>query len=147
MSRRTTARRASAKKRYTVDAFEGIEELQDAVSDHSPVRHSRDSDSADEFVVEAEVADAADDDDDEDDEMSGMDGEVEVRSEGASDAGEQDLDDGISIAGDEDEDDDELDEEGKPVASGRTMPRKPKVQLSGADGVLYNRGQIGRAHV
>lgn len=139
MSRRTTARRASAKKRYTVDAFEGIEELQDAVSDHSPVRHSRDSDSADEFVVEAEAADAADDDDDED-EMSGLDGEAEVRSEGASDAGEQDLDDGISIAGDDDDDDDELDAEGKPVASGRTMPRKLKVQLSGADGVLYNRG-------
>lgn len=138
MSRRTTARRASAKKRYTLDPFEGIEELQDADSEHSPVRRSRDSDSEDEFVVEAETADAAQDgDDDDEDEMSGMDGEVEAHSEAASDAGEQDLDEAISIAGDDEEDEDD---EGRPAGAGRSIPRKPRVPMTGPDGLLFNRG-------
>ncbi|KAM0720713.1 hypothetical protein Q7P37_004850 [Cladosporium fusiforme] len=134
MTRRTSARGAAAQKRYTVDAFEGIEELQDDISDHSPVRHSRDSDSADEFHVEAEPADAADEDEDED-ELSGMDGEVEAEDP-ASDAGEQDLDDAMSIAGDEDLEDDDDDE--KPA--NRTGPRKPRVPLAGPEGLLFARG-------
>lgn len=137
MSRRTTSRRASAKQRYTLDPFDGIEELQDAVSEHSPVRRSKDSDTEDEFVVEAGAAGAAEDDDDDDD-GSGMDGEVEVQSNAASDAGEQDLDDAMSIAG-EDDGDDEDDEE-EPRGAGRSIARKSKAPLSGPDGLLFNRG-------
>lgn len=136
MSRRSTARRASAKKRYTLDPFEGIEELQDGDSEHSPVRRSRESDSEDEFVVEAEADDAVENDDD-DDEMSGMDAEPEAQSDAASDAGEQDLDDAISIAVDEEEGDD--DDEDRP-SGGRSVPRKPRAPLSGPDGLLFNRG-------
>lgn len=143
MSRRTTARRSSAKKRYTLDPFEGIEELQDAVSEHSPVRRSRDSDSEDEFVVEAEAAEAAEDDDD-DDEMSGVDVEVEARSEAASDAGEQDLDDAISIAGDDEDEDDEEegdeDDEGRPAGAARNIARKARAPFTGPEGLLFNRG-------
>jgi len=140
MSRRSTARRASAKKRYTVDAFEGIEELQDAISDHSPVRHSRDSDSADDFDIGAEPADAAEDDeeDDEDDDV-----EAEVHSNAASDAGEKELDDAMSIAGDDDDDldvDDEDDDDAPAAGARRANPKKPKIQLTGPDGAVYNRG-------
>jgi transcription factor C subunit 6 len=145
MSRRATARRASAKKRYTLDPFEGIEELQDADSEHSPVRRSRDSDSEDEFVVEADPADAAEDDDDDDDDdgdVSGADVEAEAQSDPASDAGEQDLDDAISIAVDDEEDEEEGDEddEDRPAGTGRTVPRKPREPLTGPDGLLFNRG-------
>ncbi|KAI3475180.1 hypothetical protein L1887_63495 [Cichorium endivia] len=95
MTRRTSARGASAKKRYTVDAFEGIEGLQDSGSDHSPVRRSRDSDSGDEFHIESEPADAAEEDEDD---FSVADDEPEGHSDLGSDAGEQDLDDAMSIA-------------------------------------------------
>lgn len=139
MSRRTTARRASAKKRYTVDAFEGIEELQDDISEHSPVRHSRDSDSADEFDIGTEPADAAEDEeeDDEDDDV-----EAEVHSNAASDAGEKELDDAMSIAGDDDDDlgVDDDDDDARVVGSGRANPKKPKAVLTGPDGAVYNRG-------
>ena len=140
MSRRSTARRASAKKRYTIDPFEGIEELQDAVSEHSPVRRSRDSDSEDEFVVEAETADAVENDDDDEDDMSGMDAEAEAQSEAASDAGEQDLDDAISIAVDEEEEEGEGEEDDEDRPAGRSVPRKPRAPLAGPDGLLFNRG-------
>ncbi|KAL1590955.1 hypothetical protein WHR41_00139 [Cladosporium halotolerans] len=135
MTRRTSARGASAKKRYTVDAFEGIEGLQDSGSDHSPVRRSRDSDSGDEFHIESEPADAAEEDEDD---FSGADDEPEGHSVLGSDAGEQDLDDAMSIAGDDDlepEDDDD-----HPAGHKRTPNRKPKIHLSGPDGLLYNRG-------
>jgi transcription factor C subunit 6 len=143
MSRRATARRASAKKRYTLDPFEGIEELQDSVSEHSPVRRSKDSDSEDEFVVEADPADAAEDDDDDDDgDVSGADVEVEAHSDAASDAGEQELDDAMSIAVDDEEDEEEdgEDDEDQPAGTGRTVPRKPREPLTGPDGLLFNRG-------
>lgn len=131
MTRRTSAREAASKKRYTTDAFEGIEGLQDD-SDHSPVRHSRDSDSGDEFNIETEPADAAEDDDEDD--LSGMDGEAEAE-DGASDAGEQDLDDAMSIAG---EDDLEDDDDERPTNRGAN--RKPKIPLAGPEGLLFPRG-------
>lgn len=135
MSRRRTARTASAKKRYTVDAFEGIEGLQDDFSDHSPVRHTRDSDSEDEFKVDVEPEEAEEDDEDD---FSNADGEVEAGSDGASDAGEGDLDDAMSIAGDEDLENE--DDDGRPFSYARIGPRKPKVVLMGPDGALYTRG-------
>ena len=142
MSRRSTARRASAKKRYTVDAFEGIEELQDAISEHSPVRrHSRDSDSADEFKIEVEAANAAEDE--EEDEEEDEDVEAEVHSNAASDAGEKELDDAMSIAGDDDDDldlDDEDEDARVAGPGGRANPKKARVALTGPDGAVYNRG-------
>lgn len=133
MSRRTSGRGAASKKRYTVDPFEGIEELQDDISDHSPIRHSRDSDSADEFNIETEPADIAEDDDDD---FSGAEGEIEAE-DAASDAGEQDLDDAMSIAGEDDPEDDADDDE-KPT--NRSGHRKPKVPLAGPEGLLFARG-------
>jgi transcription factor C subunit 6 len=142
MSRRSTGRRTTVKKRYTLDPFEGIEELEDAVSDHLPVRRSRDSDSEDEFFIEPEAEEAAEDDEDDDDAVSGADDEIEAESETASNAGEQDLDDAMSIAGeDEDEDEEsEEDDDGQRPAGGRTIPRKTRVPLTGPEGLLFNRG-------
>jgi transcription factor C subunit 6 len=141
MSRRSTARRVSAKKRYTIDAFEGIEELQDAISEHSPVRrHSRDSDSADEFKIETEPQDAVEDEEEDDEEDEDV--EAEVHSNAASDAGEKELDDAMSIAGDDDDDldlDDE-DDDTRATGLGRANPKRPKQALTGPDGAVYNRG-------
>ena len=80
MSRRSTGRRVP-RKRYTTDAFEGIEELQDEVRERSPIRHLRDSDSAEEFIIDIE---AAAEDESSGDDMSGV--EIEEQSNAPSDA-------------------------------------------------------------
>ena len=68
---RRSAKRATARRKYTVDAFDGIEELQDARSDVEDRRLSRDDDdSADEF--EAAALESPDED-----EMSGPNDNIE----------------------------------------------------------------------
>ncbi len=65
MERRST-KRSIPRKRYTNDAFEGVEELEDARSDREDIPEDRDADdSADEF--EAAVEQSQDED-----EMSGV---------------------------------------------------------------------------
>lgn len=96
MSRRTSGRAAARNKSYNIDVFEGYD-LEDNISGRSPIRHSRDSDSAEEFNVETEAADGAEDDEEGDDSDAYDEDEGE---DGDSDAGERDLDDAMSIAGD-----------------------------------------------
>ncbi|OQO01444.1 hypothetical protein B0A48_12999 [Cryoendolithus antarcticus] len=101
MTRRSSAR-ATPRKHYTVDAFEGISELQDAEPALSPPARNNDSDSADDFIAEEVVDDAngsvveAEDDD----AMSGVEDEDEILHDVGSDVGEQELDDSISIVSD-----------------------------------------------
>ena len=52
MPRRSSGR-AGPRKRYTVDAFEGIEGLQDDVPEQPEPRYRDDSDSADDFEATA----------------------------------------------------------------------------------------------
>jgi len=126
MSRRSTGRNVP-RKRYTTDAFEGIEELQDELGDRSPIRHSRDSDSAEEFNLDAE---AGAEDESSGDEMSGI--EIEEQSNPASDAGEEDVDDSVSLA-------DELADEQDLV---RTIarPARPRALKHRTGQTLHNRG-------
>ncbi|KAK6432264.1 hypothetical protein LTR95_011568 [Oleoguttula sp. CCFEE 5521] len=104
MTRRSSTR-ATPRKHYTVDAFEGIPELQDAEPDLSPPVRNDDSDSADDFVAE-EVFDSANGnmvEDDDDDAMSGVEDEDENPPHIGSDAGEQEVNDSISIVSDQDD--------------------------------------------
>ncbi len=93
---RRSARSSAKRKKYTVDAFEGIEGLQDARSD-TEIEAPEDESSAEEFDIAAEPSS------DVDDEMSGIEGRGwSDQDEGlGSDAGEAGLDDGISIADDD----------------------------------------------
>lgn len=122
MSRRSTGRNVP-RKRYTTDAFEGIEELQDEIGERSPIRHSRDSDSAEEFNLDAE---AGAEDGSSGDEMSGA--EMEEQSDPASDAGEKDLDDRASIADDQD------------IVRTISRPAKPRALKYRTGQTLHNRG-------
>ncbi|OQO10760.1 hypothetical protein B0A48_04060 [Cryoendolithus antarcticus] len=101
MTRRTSTR-ATPRKHYTVDAFEGIPELQDAEPELSPPARNDDSDSADDFVAEEVVDDANGNvvEDEDDDAMSGVEDEDEPLHEVDSDAGERQLDDSMSIISD-----------------------------------------------
>ncbi|KAK3696171.1 hypothetical protein LTR37_018073 [Vermiconidia calcicola] len=96
----TRSTRRTARRKYTVDAFEGVDELRDAMSD----------DEAASSQVEDDGSEAAPEPDaehvtDEDHEMSGVEAVQadEDVSDRASDAGEQLLDDTVSIAGDPDD--------------------------------------------
>ncbi|KAI7701015.1 hypothetical protein KC353_g15554, partial [Hortaea werneckii] len=93
MSRRS-ANRTAPRKRYTIDAFEGLPELQDTEGEENNIPPDGDA-SSDDFQDNAEPSA---DEDDGDDAMSG----VEEEAAEASDAGERDLDDNISTVGDTD---------------------------------------------
>lgn len=113
------------RKRYTTDAFEGIEELQDEVAERSPIRHSRDSDSAEEFNLDAE---AGAEEESSGDEMSGI--EIEEQSNAASDAGAGDLDDNFSLA----------DADEKDLVRTIARPAKPRALRHRTGQTLHNRG-------
>lgn len=93
---RRSAKRAAPRRKYTVDAFEGIEELQDVHSDGE----ARDQPADEEDVSVADFENGTDASAEED-EMSGIDENVdEAASNEASDAGERLLDEAISVAED-----------------------------------------------
>jgi transcription factor C subunit 6 len=100
MERRSKTR-TGARKRYTVDAFEGIEELQDVRSDlDEDPNQAEDLDSADDFDNAAEPSSEIDDMS----EANALGEGDDPPSDDASDAGERLLDDSMSIVEDELED-------------------------------------------
>ncbi|EME88850.1 uncharacterized protein MYCFIDRAFT_159998 [Pseudocercospora fijiensis CIRAD86] len=83
------------RKRYTIDAFEGIEELaSESEASDEEIPDALDQD-ADEFEAGAEPSETEDDD-----VMSGVERELDHVSEKASHVGERELDDDMSIASD-----------------------------------------------
>ncbi|KAK3686495.1 hypothetical protein LTR37_019742 [Vermiconidia calcicola] len=116
----TRSAHRTARRKYTVDAFEGIDELQDAISDDEPAA-SEMGDDGSEAAPEPDVEHVSDDDD----EMSGVEAVQadEDVSDKASDAGEQLLDDTVSIAGDPDD---------VPTKSPRSQRNKRKREQYGA---------------
>jgi transcription factor C subunit 6 len=92
---RRSAHRSTPRRKYTVDAFEGIEELQDVRSEHEvEIGLGEDDDSAEEFIAAVEPSSDLDN-------FSGAEDAVdedEPVSDGVSDAGERLLDETMSIA-------------------------------------------------
>ena len=94
---RRSSKRAVPRKQYTVDAFAGIEALQDTASEGGSNDELDDSDeSADDFVAERQATP----DEDEDEDAMSVEPE-EARQDSASDAGERDLDETMSLADDD----------------------------------------------
>ncbi|KAF7192042.1 Transcription factor tau subunit sfc6 [Pseudocercospora fuligena] len=92
-----SSNRGTPRKRYTIDAFEGIEELaSESGSSDEEIPDALDQD-ADDFEAGAEPSES-----DDDDAMSGIERELDNVSDKASNAGERDLDDSMSIASDPD---------------------------------------------
>lgn len=133
---RSSGRRRQVNKRYTVDAFEGIPELQDSDDDSTAKPVSEDDDDEDDFQAAAEASPEL-----EEDGLS-LEGDIdEVNSNNASDVGENDLDDAISIAN--------SDLEPQDIAPGRRtlgtlVPKGQKRRKkNNGEGVrLYTRGSI-----
>ncbi|KAK4619940.1 Transcription factor tau subunit sfc6 [Fulvia fulva] len=134
-SNRTTPRR-----KYTVDAFEGIDALQSSSASGSGDEDSQGDESSDQdgrheedYRAEGEAAES------DDDSMSGVEelGTIEDEAEGGSDAGELLLDEDISIA------DDPL-----PGAFGKKgIPKAPKLVSRDSEGqALYYRGVPEQIH-
>ena len=96
---RRSAKRSTPRKRYTVDAFDGIADLQTAQSDDdSAMLPVEDDGSAEEFDG------AAAEESPDEDAMSGVEGNAQDdASDDASDASERLLDETLSIAGDAEE--------------------------------------------
>lgn len=95
-----SANRSAPRKRYTIDAFEGIEALQSSSSSEGSSREDEDQDTQESDDFEA----AAEPEDPEDEAMSGAE-DLEPNEEVlgmASDAGDHGLDEDVSIAEDSD---------------------------------------------
>ncbi|KXT05494.1 hypothetical protein AC578_3679 [Pseudocercospora eumusae] len=92
-----SSKRETSRKRYTIDAFEGIEELaSEAEASDQKIPDALDQD-ADDFEAGAEPSESEDDD-----AMSGVERELDGASDRANNAGERDLEDNMSIASDPD---------------------------------------------
>lgn len=134
MERRST-HRTTPRRKYTVDPFEGLEELEDATSASEVGDESQSSDEdAEDFQAGAEESS-------EDEEMSGEDAGVgadEIVSDAASDAGERLVDENEPLAED--------DEPETPITKTKRV-RAPRVKAAETDASdrTYTRGiQEGR---
>ncbi|CAK1360640.1 hypothetical protein CB0940_06657 [Cercospora beticola] len=133
-----SARRSGPRRRYTVDAFEGIEELQSEkesgeeglIDDDDEL----DQDDADSFHTGAESPEPSDDDMSEIVELGAVE---EVEDDLDSNAGERDLDDNMSIA--------EEPHAGPPILS-KLQKRKLK-RSRPAEDVAYTRGVLDNAEI
>lgn len=131
-----SSKRETPRKKYTVDAFDGIQDLiqyssssEDGGEDQPEQVDEDEEDDEDEFRAEAVPSEP------EDDTMSGLDGPAEEVDDRASDAGEADLDGSMSIIQDI-----------TTTPGGTAKRRRGRKAVAPGEALTYTRGVPGDLH-